>query len=356
MSIEGNSPLRAWLDERMPLGEVVAYLRAKQVPSHRKTIWYYFGGLTLFFLVVQIVTGVLLAIYYQPAPEHAHESIVNIVNRVPQGWLIRSIHAWSAHLMIAMLFIHMFSVYLLKAYRKPRELMWLSGFVMLLVVLGFGFTGYLLPWDTKAYFATLIGTEVPKSLPLLGAWGVSLVKGADYVGEETLTRLYALHVAILPLIALVVVAFHILLNQYLGVSTPRGETALRKPVPFFPDFTYRDLIAWCAGFALLLTLATLVPRELGEKANPMASAPEGIRPEWFFLPLYETLKIVPATVMGVQGELIVNGAVGILMGFWAIIPFIDRRSSRGLRSPVFTAVGILLIVYIGGTIATALLT
>ncbi|HUI08793.1 MAG TPA: cytochrome bc complex cytochrome b subunit [Bacteroidota bacterium] len=348
--------ITSWLSVRMPFGETVAFLRAKEVPSHRKTFWYYFGGLTLFFFVIQILTGLLLAVYYQPAPEHAHESIVNIVNRVPQGWLIRSIHAWSAHLMIAMLFIHMFSVYLLKAYRKPREMMWLSGFVMLLLVLGFGFTGYLLPWDTKAYFATLIGTEVPKSLPLLGAWGVSLVKGADYIGEETLTRMYALHVTILPLTALVVVAFHTLLNQYLGVSTPHGETVTRKPVPFYPDFAYRDCIAWCAGFAVLLALATLVPRELGEKANPMASAPEGMRPEWYFLPLYETLRIVPATVVGIQGELIVNGAVGILMGLWAIIPFIDRRSGRGLKSPVFTAVGVVLIVYIGATIAAALLT
>ena len=350
------SRLNSWLSTRSPLGETLGFLRAKQVPSHGKTFWYYFGGLTLFFFGVQLFTGVLLAVYYQPAPEHAHESIVWIVNQTPHGWLIRSLHAWSAHLMIAMLFIHMFSVYLLKAYRKPRELMWLSGFVMLILVLGFGFTGYLLPWDTKAYFATLIGTEVPKSLPLLGAWGVSLVKGADYIGEETLTRMYALHVTVLPLIALVVVAFHILLNQYLGVSTPRGERATGKPVPFFPDFAYRDLIAWCAGLAVLLALSTLVPRELGEKANPMASAPEGIRPEWFFLPLYETLKIVPATVMGIQGELIVNGAVGILMGLWAIIPFIDRRSARGEKSPVFTAVGILLIVYIGGTIVAALLT
>ena len=356
MSSEGKSRLYAWLSERMPLGEIDAYLRAKQVPSHRKTFWYYFGGLTLFFLGVQVLTGILLAVYYQPSPEHAHESIVKIVNETPHGWLIRSMHAWSAHLMIAMLLVHMFSVYLLRAYRKPRELMWLSGFLLLLVVLGFGFTGYLLPWDTKAYFATLIGTEVPKSLPLLGAWGVSIVKGAGYVGDETLTRMYALHVTILPLIALLVVAFHVLLNQYLGVSTPAGTAPTRKPVPFFPDFAYRDLIAWCAGFVVLLALATLIPRELGEKANPMASAPPGMRPEWYFLPLYETLRIVPASLVGIQGELIVNGAVGILMGLWAVVPFIDRRSHQGLKSPVFTAIGVVLIMYIGGTIVAALLT
>ena len=222
--------VREWLMERLPLAAAAGFLSSKEVPRHKHTIWYYFGGLTLFFFCVQIVTGILLAAYYQPAPEHAYESIQTIVNTVPHGWLIRSLHAWSAHLMVGMLFVHMFSVFLLKAYRKPRELMWLSGVALLLLVLGFGFTGYLLPWDTKAYFATLIGTEVPKSLPFLGAWGVSLIKGAGYVGEETLTRMYSLHVTVLPLISLLVVTFHLLVNQYSGVSIPPGTERSRTPL------------------------------------------------------------------------------------------------------------------------------
>jgi cytochrome b6 len=306
--------------------------------------------MTLFFFCVQIVTGILLSLYYQPTPEHAYESIRTIVNDTPHGWLVRSLHAWSAHLMVGMLFVHMFSVFLLKAYRKPRELMWLSGVALLLLVLGFGFTGYLLPWDTKAYFATLIGTEVPKSVPLLGRWGVTLIKGAEYVGEETLTRMYSFHVIVLPLIACVVIAFHLLLNQFSGVSVPVGTPVTKKPIPFFPDFAYRDLMAWLAGFAVLLILATLMPKELGEKADPMASAPPGMKPEWFFLPLYQTLRMVPATVLGIDGELLVNAVLGILIGLWALIPFIDRNSARGLKSPLFTAIGILLIAYIAGTI------
>ena len=306
--------------------------------------------MTLFFFCVQIVTGILLSLYYQPAPEHAYESIRTIVNDTPHGWLVRSLHAWSAHLMVGMLFVHMFSVFLLKAYRKPRELMWLSGVALLLLVLGFGFTGYLLPWDTKAYFATLIGTEVPKSVPLLGRWGVGLVKGAEYVGEETLTRMYSLHVIVLPLIACVVITFHLLLNQFSGISVPVGTPVTKKPIRFFPDFAYRDIIAWLAGFAVLLILATLMPKELGEKADPMASAPPGMKPEWFFLPLYQTLRMVPATVLGIDGELLVNAALAILIGLWALIPFIDRKSARGLKSPLFTAIGILLIAYMAATI------
>ncbi len=344
------SVFRTWVDKRLPLGEIVRFLGSKEVPVHRHTFWYYFGGLTLYFFCVQIVSGILLSLYYEPATEHAYESIRTIVNATPHGWLIRSIHAWSAHLMVAMLFVHMFSVFLMKAYRRPRELMWLSGVALLLLVLGFGFTGYLLPWDTKAYFATLIGTEVPKSLPLLGRWGVSLVKGADYVGQETLTRMYSLHVIVLPLIAVLAIAFHILYNQYSGVSTPVGTRAVKQPLPFFPDFAYRDVIAWLTGFAVLITLAALVPRELGEKADPMASAPPGMKPEWYFLPLYLTLRMVPSSLAGIDGELIVNGAVGILIALWALIPFIDRKSARGEKSPVFTWIGVMLIAYIAGTI------
>jgi cytochrome b6 len=346
----GLDRLRSWFAERTPLDATLEFLRSKEVPRHRHSFWYYFGGMTLFFFAVQIITGILLSLYYQPAPEHAYESIRTIVNETPHGWLVRSLHAWSAHLMVAMLLIHMFSVFLMKAYRKPREMMWLSGFVLLLLVLGFGFTGYLLPWDTKAYFATLIGTEVPKSLPLLGNWGVSLIKGADEIGGETLTRMYSLHVIILPLTAVLFITFHLLYNQYSGVSTPVGSVEARPAVPFFPDFAFRDLLAWLAGFAVLIALATLLPRELGEKADSMASAPAGIKPEWYFLPLYQTLRMVPSSLFGVNGELIVNGAVGIGMALWAIIPFVDRRSANGLKSPVFTAIGICIILYLAGTI------
>ena len=306
--------------------------------------------MTLFFFAVQLVTGILLSLYYQPASEHAYESVRHIVNEIPQGWLIRSLHAWSAHLMVLMLLIHMFSVFLMKAYRKPREMMWLSGVVLLLLVLGFGFTGYLLPWDPKSYFATLIGSEVPKSLPLLGSWGVSLIKGADYIGEETLIRMYSLHVIILPLTAVLFITFHLLHNQYSGVSVPVGTAETKPAVPFFPNFAYRDMLAWLAGFAVLIALATIVPRDLGEKADPMASAPAGIKPEWYFLPLYQTLRIVPSNLFAVNGELIVNGAVGILIALWALIPFIDRKSAKGLKSPIFTAIGICIILYLAGTI------
>ena len=347
------SQLTPWLEERLPLAPLREFFRGKSVPRHKYTFWYLFGGLTLLFLTVQVVTGILLAFYYSPTPATAYESVVHIVNDVPHGWLIRSLHSWSANLMIFSLFVHMFSTFLLKGYRKPRELMWISGTLLMLLVLGFGFTGYLLPWDTKAYFATLIGTEIPQSMPLLGSWGVSLLKGSEDLGAETLTRMSTIHMIILPLFTLITVSFHLLLNQLYGSSTAPGIHDQRKPIPFFPNFLYRDLTTWVVGLAAAFALATIVPWGLGEKASAFASAPLGIKPEWYFLPLYQTLKIMPASVAGLSGELLVNLLVGALILFWFLIPFIDKRSRAGQRSPLFTLIGIMLILYLTCTMVVA---
>jgi cytochrome b6 len=346
----------SWLAERIPLVPLSEFLRTKSVPRHRYTFWYFFGGLTLLFLLVQITTGILLAMYYTPSVEHAHESVQSIVNQVPHGWLIRSLHAWSANLLIGSLFVHMFSVFLLKAYRKPLELLWLSGVLLMLLVLGFAFTGYLLPWDTRAYFATLIGTEVPRSVPVLGELAVGILKGGEEIGGATLARMYAIHVIVLPLILVFIVSLHILHNQFSGPSVPIGTRVKEGSIPFFPNFALRDSIAWLLGLMVLIGLATMLPWGLGEKADPYASAPLGIRPEWFFLPLYQTLRMVPPAVFGISGEMLVNACVGLAIAAWAAVPFLDRRAARGERSRVFTVVGAMTIVYLIGTIVLAYLT
>jgi cytochrome b6 len=354
MTTETRNKALRWLDERLPMSDVLRFFAKKTVPQHKHSFWYYFGGLTLFFFIVQVVTGILLALYYKPSPDAAYESIQKIVNEVPYGWLIRSLHSWSANLMVGALFIHMFSAFLMKAYRKPRELMWVSGVLLLFLVLGFCFTGYLLPWDTIAYFATLIGTEVPKTLPIIGDWGVSLLKGEDEIGAETLSRMHTIHITILPLMTLAVVSLHLLMSQVFGSSVPIGTEQQKPPIPFFPNFMYRDLIAWVIGFIALIALATIFPWGLGAKADPLASAPAGIRPEWYFLPLFQTLKITPSSVFGVNGELIVNALVGVGSLFWLSVPFIDRNASNGKKSLPFTVLGVILIVYIAATIILAL--
>ena len=179
------SSVGAWLQERfyvvMP---VIDYLKKKEVPKHRLSFWYYFGGLGLFFFMVQIVTGLLLMQYYKPTTAEAYASFVFLQQEVSFGWLIRQIHAWSANLMVLMVFVHMFSSFFMKSYRKPRELMWLTGSVLFVLTLGFGFTGYLLPWNEIAFFATQVGTEVPKVAPG-GAFIVNILRGGEEVSGAT---------------------------------------------------------------------------------------------------------------------------------------------------------------------------
>ncbi|MBI1807270.1 MAG: cytochrome bc complex cytochrome b subunit [Ignavibacteria bacterium] len=315
-----------------------------------------FGGLALFFFIVQIVTGILLLLYYSPTPNTANESVRVIVNQVSFGWLVRSLHSWSANLMIATVILHLFSTYFMKAYRKPRELMWVSGVFLLFLVLGFGFTGYLLPWDTTAYFATQIGTEIPRSIPVLGEFIVRLLRGGEFIDEESLKRLFALHVVILPLITLAVVLFHLILNQVHGTSIPIGIRSLREPIPFFPNYLFRDAIAWIAALILLFGLCLIFPVQIGPKADPFASAPVGIKPEWYFLTLYQTLRIVPAAILGVNSETIVNVCVGIAGAFLLMTPMIDRKARMEQYSSGFTWIGVVAIFYVIIAISLAYLT
>ncbi len=350
------SSIAEFLRDRLRYGAVLEFLSQKKVPRHRHSFWYIFGGLTFFFFLVQLVTGVLLLIYYTPTPQGANESVRFIKDQVPFGWLIRSLHSWSANLMIGTLFVHLFSVFFMKAYRKPRELMWISGVILMLLVLGFGFTGYLLPWDTVAYFATQIGTEIPRSIPVVGELVVSILRGGEFIAEESLKRLFALHVVILPLITIVVVAFHLILNQVQGTSVPIGLVPRKPGLPFYPNYMYRDAITWSAGTLLLVCLALIYPVQLGVKADPFASAPPGIHPEWYFLTLYETLRLVPSSIFGVNSEVIVNVGVGFVVLALLAVPFLDRTASMERRGIVFHLIGITAITYMALAITLAYLT
>jgi cytochrome b6 len=330
----------AWLDERVPIAPVIEILRHKRVPEHRYSVWYYFGGITLFLFAVQVATGGLLLLYYRPSAGEAYESVQFIMTRVPFGWLVRSIHAWSANLMVAAAFAHLFSVLFLHGYRRPREVTWMSGALLLLLVLAFGFTGYLLPWNQLAFFATSVGTDLAATVPGIGHFIVRFMRGGDTVTGATLTRLFGVHVAILPAIATALVALHLFLIQQHGMSVPASvEEESRRSgrpvgsVPFFPDFALRDLFAWTIAVAVLAGLAAFYPWELGLKADPFASAPVGIRPEWYFLWTFQTLKYVPSTVLGINGELIVVIALGTVVALLVVLPFVvpdDRRARRVL--------------------------
>lgn len=327
--------VRAWLEERLPLADLIAMLRHKTVPHHRYSVWYYFGGMTLFLFGIQVGTGALLLLYYRPSAAEAYESVQFIMTRVPFGWLIRSIHSWAANLMVACAFAHLFSVLFLHAYRRPRELTWVSGVILLALTLGFGFTGYLLPWNEVSFFATRVGTEIPGSVPAAGDFIVRFLRGGKDVTGATLTRLFGFHVAILPAIATILVGFHLLLVQRHGMSLPPSverraaqDPAAMRAIPFLPHFFLRDLFAWTAVLALLAALSTFYPWELGTKADPFASAPAGIQPEWYFLWAFQALKYMPPTVAGINGEFLAVAAMGAGALAAFLLPFVAGRTPR----------------------------
>lgn len=346
--------IHSWIDERLGAGTIEEFLRHKTVPHHRHSFWYYVGGMTLFLFIIQVLTGILLLLYYRPTPADAFESVQYIETQVYFGWLIRSVHSWGANLMIFAAFVHMFSVYFLKAYRKPRELTWLSGVILLFLVLGFGFTGYLLPWNTLAYFATRVGTEMAGSVPLVGDFLLKFLRGGNEVGGATLTRFFGFHVAILPGLTTVLLGLHLFLVQKLGMSVPpsvekeaeRTQIPVRI-IPFFPNFLLRDIIGWYAALGLLGALAALFPWELGEKADPFLPAPAGIRPEWYFLFMFQTLKYIPARILFFEGELVGIIAFGLVAVLWLLIPFVDRTPAEGRWARIFTGLGVFAIFFIG---------
>jgi cytochrome b6 len=339
--------MQEWLDERLSVSALSEMARKKEVPVHRYSIWYYFGGMTLFLFVVQVVTGILLLLYYRPSAENAFESVQFIVTEVKFGWLIRSIHSWSANLMIATLFIHLFSVFFLRAYGRPREMTWVSGVVLLFLVICFGFSGYLLPWNKLAYFATKVGTEIAGVVPIVGHTALRFLRGGDDVTGATLTRFFGFHVAVLPATATVFLAVHVLLVQLHGMSVPPSVKDQNvSKMKFIPNFLLRDLIGWILAIGVLAALAALFPWELGEKADPFAPAPAGIKPEWYFLFMFQTLKYLPAKILGMDGEVLGIMAFNLVALLLFIVPFVDSGPQKRKRTLIFNIIGVLALLYI----------
>jgi len=336
-----------WFDDRLGLRAIRELADHKTVPVHSATRWYYFGGITLFLFGIQIVTGTLLMFYYRPTVAEGFDSVRFLMTRVEFGWLIRSIHSWSANLLIFVAFVHMFSVVFTHAYRPPRELTWASGIVLLGLMLGFGFSGYLLPWNQISYFATKVGTDVAGSTPVIGEAITRILRGGDDVGAATLTRFFALHVIVLPVITAALIGMHILMVQKNGMSTPPWISASSvRQMKFFPNFFLREAMVWYGALAVLGALAAIFPWELGEKADPFASAPTGIRPEWYFLAQFYTLKLLPSHVWRFEGELLGIAGFGALAVGWALLPVWGVNRAGEARQRLVTSAGIFLVVYL----------
>jgi quinol-cytochrome oxidoreductase complex cytochrome b subunit len=345
-TVKHSGGIRAFLFDRLGLEGLKGVAAKKMVPLHRTTHFYYLGGMALFLFLIQIVTGTLLSLYYKPSPDQAFESVRAIMTEVDFGWLIRSAHSWSANLLVGVLFLHVLTTYMMRAYRRPRELTWVTGMFLLGVFMSFGFSGYLLPWNDLAFFATRVGTAIVGVVPVVGEQLLLLARGGDDVTGDTLARFYALHVVVLPLAAFLLLGVHIFLVQKHGMSIPECELARhggrdRVPaMPFVPQFLLHDMVGWYLALGILAILAALFPWELRVKADPFASAPQGIKPEWYFVFMFQTLKQLPAHLLGIEGELIgvlFFGAAGLI---GVVVPFLDRGSRSRAALNVFTAMAV----------------
>jgi cytochrome b6 len=336
--------------ERLGLDGLAVLAKKKQVPIHRSTVFYFLGGMALFLFVIQVITGMLLSLYYKPSPDQAFESVRAIMTEVEFGWLIRSIHSWSANLLIGVLLLHLLTTYIMRAYRRPREFTWITGVLLLGVFMVFGFSGYLLPWNQLAFFATRVGTAIMGTVPVVGQQLLLLARSGENVTGDTLARFYALHVVILPLSVFALLGVHLFLVQKHGMSIPlrtvarAGDIKNVPAMPFVPHFLLRDMVGWYIALALLAALAALFPWELGRKADPFGTPPAVIKPEWYFLFMFQTLKQIPSHVLGMEGEVLgvmFFALCGLLV---LLVPFLDYGAAQGRRRSLLNVLAALAVL------------
>jgi cytochrome b6 len=345
------SAVTSFVAERLPVEKMNfnSMVAKKDVPVHRYSWAYYLGGLALFFFTVQVLTGLMLLFYYEPTVSDAHASVEYLTTHVSGGATIRNLHSWSSSAMIFCVMVHMLTAFAMKAFEKPRELIWISGVFLLLVTFTFGFTGYLLPWNQIAVNATKVGLQsieeignyLPGALSQLPKAIKETIQGEASVGQATLSRFYALHVVVLPLITLVILGMHLFSVQLHGMS--RGiDRAPKGYEKFFPTFMLKDFSLWGVVFMVLFIVALCLPFDaffsypLGEPYNPMGSTPEGIKPEWYFYFLYYPLEMLPFWVVFLG----MNLSILVLLAAPWIFPGTKRKTLR----LVTVAVGIYLVI------------
>ncbi|MEQ1822165.1 MAG: cytochrome b N-terminal domain-containing protein [Fimbriimonadaceae bacterium] len=284
--------------------------------------WQTLGNLLLTLLMFQFTTGVLMAMYYSPSPTSAYDSVKHLTNAVSAGSLIRGLHIWGSASIVVVMVMHTLRVFFWGSYKKPRELTWVFGVLIFQVMLAFSFTGYLLPWDQKAYWATVVGTRIAGTVPFVGDQLLVLIRGGSEVGSLTLTRFYALHVMVLPATLMGLIAIHLYLVRRHHIAGPVIPQKGR-PQPFFPNQLFKDAIVVVVGLGIVFALANVYPPGLEAVANP-SSTDFAPRPEWYFLGLYELLKIMPAGYE-VVATLVIPGIITMGMLF---LPWLDRSKSR----------------------------
>ncbi|MBI3091589.1 MAG: cytochrome b N-terminal domain-containing protein [Candidatus Tectomicrobia bacterium] len=333
--------------------------RQHTVPA--KLPWYYYlGSLLLLFAAIQVATGILLLLYYEPTPSAAHESVARIISEVRFGWIVRSLHYWSSHAMVATLLLHLARVFLTASFKRPRELTWMLGVGLLLTVLGFAFTGYLLPWEQAAFWGTTVGSGIAGQAPWLGPFLKAMLRGGAQVGGATLTRFFALHVMLLPAALLVLLAAHLALVWKHGPSEPlarlAGTGAARdRRVRFFPVQARKEAAVACFVFAALLLWVAWRAAPLGDPADPLRT-PEHVKPEWYFLFSYQALKYIPSRALpgGISTFQVAVLAQALPLLALLLWPYLERsperrwRRRRAALSLFFLALlALLVLTYLG---------
>ncbi|MBN2346085.1 MAG: cytochrome bc complex cytochrome b subunit [Candidatus Aminicenantes bacterium] len=337
-----------WFETRTRGDLVEKFLINKKVPLRGFSVKHYLGGAILFLFVLQVLTGILMSLYYVPTVDGAFHSIKMLVTQVEYGWIVRSIHKWAANLMIVIACFHLLTVFWSGAYRTPRELTWISGLVLLGSMLAVCFFGYLLPWNDLSYSATSIGIEIVRKIPMIGVALVNVLQGGSEFTPRMLSVFFVFHTILLPLFMLGVIVFHVYLIQVHGMHEPRVPESLSKRkgirnVPFHPYFLKRILVFWVVLLNAVVLLALLFSPELGEEANRFAQTPANIKPEWCFLFLYQTLKIIPPRVLFVEGEVMVLGMIFIVALYLAAFPFLESADETSRRNTILR--GVVLIIF-----------
>jgi ubiquinol-cytochrome c reductase cytochrome b subunit len=339
--------MKQFLNDRLPLDGMMAHLR-KPLPKHINLL-FSLGSLAMFLLLLQAATGAFLALSYSPSPDHAHNAVKYITQEVPFGSFVRGLHHWGASAMVIIVFLHLLRVVYYGSYKAPRELTWVFGVFLLLIVLGFGFTGYLLPWDEKAYWATVVGVEISSTAPVLGDLVAKVLRGGTEIGAVTLSRFYALHTIWLPWLAFGLVGVHLFLVRFYGSSgTPKNTPEdMKTGKPFFPDQVFEDVVGMLILFVILACAALFAPVPLEDVADP-TNANYDPRPEWYFLSLFQLLKYFqgPFEIIGT----FVIPTVGMLLLLF--LPFLDKSEREVLwkRPIAMTVTSICVVAIVGLTI------
>jgi ubiquinol-cytochrome c reductase cytochrome b subunit len=335
---------RDWFDERTGAWKTARAALAEPIRGGAR--WtYVFGSGLAFLAALQALTGVALSVYYVPSSDHAHASVVFIQKAVPAGALLRGLHHYGASAMIVLIVAHLTQVFLFGAYKAKRELVWVTGVVMLLLTLAFAFTGYLLPWDQAAYFGTKVGTSIAGEIPVIGEIQRRIMLGGTELTTLTLSRFFTAHILLFPLLLLFLIATHVLLFRRAGAAGPFHHRDDHRVDVFYPKQMLKDAVVMLGLFVMLAVLALKLPAELGPPADPASDYLA--RPPWYFLPLFQLLKYFPGKLSLIPTVLL----PGALFTLLFLLPFTDRRAERHpLRRPIATGMLALILAAAAGLI------